>query len=70
MLCVYVNPKLLIYPFSFSLWASFVAHLVKNLLAVQETWVRVLDQEDLLEEEMATHSVFLPGNPVDNPMDW
>ena len=59
MLCVYVNPKLLIYPFSFSLWASFVAHLVKNLLAVQETWVRVLDQEDLLEEEMATHSSIL-----------
>ena len=59
MLCVYVNPKLLIYPFSFSLWASFVAHLVKNLLAVQETWVQSLGREDPLEKEMATHSSIL-----------
>jgi len=33
-------------------------------------WVQSLGQEDLLEEEMATHSAFLPGNPVDNPVDW
>ena len=27
---------------------------------MQETWVRSLGQEDLLEEEMATHSSILP----------
>ena len=36
--------------------ASLVAQLVKSLPAVQETWVRFLGQEDLLEKEMATHS--------------
>ena len=30
--------------------------MVKNLPAVQETWVRFLGQEDLLEIGMATHS--------------
>ena len=35
--------------------ASLVAQLVKNLLAMQETWVRFLSREDPLEEEMATH---------------
>ena len=38
-----------------------IALLVKNLLAVQETWVQSLGQEDPLEEEMATTPVFLPG---------
>ena len=40
------------------LWerASLVAHMVKNLPAMQETWVRSLDQEDHLEKAMATHS--------------
>ena len=28
---------------------------------MQETWVRSLDWEDPLEKEMASHSVFLPG---------
>ena len=32
---------------------------VKNLPAVQETWVRPLGQENSLEEEMATHSSIL-----------
>ena len=32
---------------------------VKNLPAVQETWVRPLVQENSLEEEMATHSSIL-----------
>ena len=31
-------------------WASYVAQLVKNLPAVQETPVQFLDQEDLLEK--------------------
>ena len=30
--------------------------VVKNLPAVQETWIRSLGWEDPLEEEMATHS--------------
>ena len=30
--------------------------MVKNLPAVQETWVPSLDQEDSLEKEMAIHS--------------
>ena len=30
--------------------------MVKNLPAMQETWVRSLGQEDPLEKEMATHS--------------
>ena len=38
---------------------SMVAQLVKNLLAVQETWVQSLGLEDPLEKEMATHSSIL-----------
>ena len=36
--------------------ASLVAQTVKNLPAVQETWVQFLGREDPLEKEMATHS--------------
>ena len=36
-----------------------VALLVKNLPAMQETWVQLLGQEDPLEKEMATHSSIL-----------
>ena len=32
---------------------------VKNVPTMQETWVRSLDREDLLEKEMATHSSIL-----------
>ena len=39
--------------------ASPVAQKVKNLPAVQETGVRSLGWEDLLEKEMATHSSIL-----------
>ena len=35
--------------------------MVKNPPAMQETWVRSLDWEDTLEEGMATHPVFFPG---------
>ena len=41
--------------------ASLVAQMVKNLPAVQETWVGSLGWEDPLEEGMATTPVFLPG---------
>ena len=40
-------------------WASLVARVVKNLLAMQETWVPSLGQEDPLEKGMATHSSIL-----------
>ena len=36
-----------------------VAQMVKNLPAMWETRVRSLGQEDLLDEEMATHSSIL-----------
>ena len=38
---------------------SLVAQSVKNLPAMQETWVRFLGWEDPLEDEMATHSSIL-----------
>ena len=39
--------------------ASMVAHMVKNLPTVQETWVQSLGWEESLEEVMATHSSIL-----------
>ena len=44
-----------------ALWTYLVAQMVKNLLAMRETQVRSLGQEDPLEEGMATVPVFLPG---------
>ena len=38
------------------MWTSLVAQLVKNLPAMQETWVRSMGQEDTLEKEMAAYS--------------
>ena len=38
---------------------SLVAQMVKSLLAMQETRVQSLGQEDPLEKEMATHSSIL-----------
>ena len=38
---------------------SIVAQLVKNLPAVQETWVRSLGWEDPLEKGKATHNSIL-----------
>ena len=40
-------------------WVSLVAQLVKNLLAMRETWVRSLNWEDPLEKGKATHSSIL-----------
>ena len=37
-----------------------MAQKVKNLLAMQETWVQSLGWEDPLEKGMATHSSILP----------
>ena len=40
-------------------WASLVVQLVKNLPAMQETWVQSLGWEDPLEKGKATHSSIL-----------
>ena len=55
-----------------------VAQMVKNLPAVQETWVQSLGQEDTLEKDMATHSSILawripwteePGGATDHGVE-
>ena len=43
------------YPVQYS-WVSLVAQLVKNLPAMQDTWVQLLGWEDPLEEGMVAHS--------------
>ena len=35
------------------------SQMLKNLLAIQETWVQFLGGKDPLEKEMATHSSIL-----------
>ena len=37
----------------------WVAQTVKNLPAMQDTWVQSLGQQDPLEEEMATHFMLI-----------
>ena len=44
---------------SMKTWVSLVAQMVKNLPAVQETWVQSLGWEEPLEKETATHSSIL-----------
>ena len=44
---------------SYSAKVSLVAQMVKNLLAMQETQVQFLGQEDPLEKRMTTHSSIL-----------
>ena len=46
------------YPLQYS-WASLVAQLVKDLRAMQETWVLSMNWEDPLEKGKATHSSIL-----------
>ena len=43
------------YPLQYS-WASLVAQMVKNLPAIQETWVLSLGGEDPLKESLTAHS--------------
>ena len=51
--------------------ASFVAELVKNLPAVQQTRVGFPGWEDPLEKEMATHSsIFAWKNLMDRGAWW
>ena len=52
-------------------WASLIAQLVKNLPAMQETWVQFLGWEDPLEKEMAIHSNILAWNtPMGRGVLW
>ena len=47
-----------------------MAQLVKNLLAMRETWVQSLGWEDPLEKEKATHSSILTWRiPWTSPWD-
>ena len=55
----------------YKLWASLVAHIVKNLPVIWETWVRSLGWEDPLEEGMATYSRILAWRiPMDRGACW
>ena len=47
-----------------------VAQSVKNLPAVQETWVQSLGWEDPLEKEMATHSSILAWKNLMDRRAW
>ena len=53
-----------------------MAQMVKNPLAMQETWAPFLGQKDPLEDEMATHSNVLAwripgtGEPGGLPSMW
>ena len=40
-------------------WTSLMAQTVKNLPAMQKTWVQSLGWEDLLEESLATYCSIL-----------
>ena len=42
------------YPLQYS-WASLVAQVIKNLLAMWETWAQSLGWEDSLEKGMAAY---------------
>ena len=50
---------------------SLVAQMVKNLAAMQETWVQSLGWEDPLEEGTVTHSSVLAWRiPMDREVWW
>ena len=55
----YPNQSFFDFLLSFSFPTFLVAQSVKKMPAVQETQVRSLGWEDLLEKEMATHSSIL-----------
>ena len=47
-------------------WVSLVAQLVKNLHAMQETWIQSLSWEDFLEEG----KYFTPVSYLENSMNY
>ena len=69
--CTYVCVYIYIHTYTHTQWASLVAQMVKNPLAVQDTWVWSLGWEDPLEENMATHSSILAWRiPMDRGAWW
>ena len=54
-----INWLLGFYSFCYSFRASLVAQSVKNLPAMEETWVQSMGREAPLEKEMAIHSSIL-----------
>ena len=55
-----ITPAPIIYPKTLvPFWDSLVTQMVKNLPAMQETWVQSLGLEDPLEKGMVTHSSIL-----------
>ena len=48
-----------------SVQASLIAQSVKNLPAIEETWVQFLGREHPLEKEIATHSSILAQRILD-----
>ena len=69
----YLHPMLIAALFTIAkMWSPLVAQTLKNLPAMQETWVLSLGREDTVEKGMATHSSILariiprtedPGRP-------
>ena len=57
--CILVPLRFILSSLLFHIELSLVAQMVKNLLAMQETWVRFLGWKDPLEKVMATHSSIL-----------
>ena len=57
------SPEFIVYRFfydgRYDQWASFIAQLLKNPPAMQETPVQFLGWEDSLEKGKATHSCIL-----------
>ena len=52
------------------MWEAPGGSAVKNLPAMQETWVQSLEEEDPLEKDMSTHPVFLPGKTYGQRNLW
>ena len=52
------------------IWASLMVQMAKKPPAIRETWVQSLGWEDPLEKEMATYSMFWPGESMDIRGVW
>ena len=50
-----IKKKKFFFKWTINIKTSLVAQAVKNLPAIQKTWVQSMGQEDPLEKEMATH---------------
>ena len=65
-MCIYIYYIILYYVILYyDIWTSPVAQVVKNLPAMQETWVQSLGWKDILEKGMAT-SILAPRIHMDS----